>query len=48
MKVVGQVIKFSEDLITYQPSSYPGEPFNIAVHYLHLHLRMANHSESFM
>lgn len=26
---------FSEDLITDQPSSYPGEVFNIAIYYLY-------------
>ena len=42
MKFVGHVI---EDLITYQPTSYPGELFNIAVYYLYLRLRETNRSE---
>lgn len=33
-----------EDLIAYETSLYPGEPFNVAVYYLYSHLRKANRS----
>lgn len=36
---------FSEDLITYQPSSYPNELINIAGFFFHLHLKKANRLE---
>lgn len=36
---------FSENMITFQPRSYPGELYNIAIYYIYLHLKKAHRSE---
>lgn len=35
----------SEDLITYQTSSYPSERFHIDIYYSYLRLKMSNRSK---
>lgn len=36
---------FWVDSITYQPTSYPTELFNLAIYYLHLRLKKTNRQE---